>query len=462
MLNRIVIVLLLTLSLFSCRKEEFYTGNEGVRFDTDTVWFDTVFTRMPGSTFPPSVVRTFVIYNPYSDWIKADISLAGGAASPFRLNIDGAAVNAVTDYEIRPKDSIYVFVQAKLDANNQSNPMLIMDSVRVRTNGRVQDVKLAAYGWDAHYYRDSIIECTDEWNDKQKPYVLLNHVLVKKGCVLKVGPGVKIYNGVNSSIFVEGSLQIGGTAAEPVMVQGSRLDADYRNIPGQWNGIHFLRGSVNNSLSFVTVKNGYDLVRIDSLPESGTWNLEMKNCFLLNAARIGLFGITAKVYAENCVSANCGSYTFIGYLGGDYDFRHCTFANYGGSTGRKDPSFVFNNIARSGNGATIATYNLKYNLQNSIIYGGLDEEIGFDVDPSKLTGTNLEKNLIRTKNTVIPQFNLVNKPPKFKNVNLNDYSLDTLSPAKDAGMQLTPPITADITGKLRDSKPDIGAYERQN
>ena len=57
--------------------------------------------------------------------------------------------------------------------------------------------------------------------------------------------------------------------------------------------------------------------------------------------------------------------------------------------------------------------------------------------------------------------NLVNVDPRFKNFRENNFELDSLSPAIDAGMQLSPPIIDDVRGSPRDIFPDMGAYEKE-
>jgi hypothetical protein len=56
--------------------------------------------------------------------------------------------------------------------------------------------------------------------------------------------------------------------------------------------------------------------------------------------------------------------------------------------------------------------------------------------------------------------NLLNVPPRplFVDPSLLNFRPDSLSPLINAGMRLG--ILEDITGKKRDDKPDIGAYER--
>ena len=69
----------------SCKKEEFNTNpNSQVKVNTDTLWFDTVFTKV-NSTTPKSVNKQILIYNPYDQRIKTSIQLGGGDNSHFRL-----------------------------------------------------------------------------------------------------------------------------------------------------------------------------------------------------------------------------------------------------------------------------------------------------------------------------------------------------------------------------------------
>ena len=90
-------------------------------------------------------------------------------------------------------------------------------------------------------------------------------------------------------------------------------------------------------------------------------------------------------------------------------------------------------------------------------------ELGFDIDQSKVTNLYIGGNLIRSEDeslAVAPLTNVINKDPKFINFAKHDFALDTLSGAKDIGEVLIPPVTRDYLEKLRDAKPDAGAYER--
>ena len=103
----------------SCIKEEnFAEGREvTLSFGSDTVSFDTVFTTVG------SVTKTLVVYNRESKPVKIDrVSLKNGAASYFRLNVDGDNSLVAKDVEIGAKDSMYVFVRVEL--NPTINPIL--------------------------------------------------------------------------------------------------------------------------------------------------------------------------------------------------------------------------------------------------------------------------------------------------------------------------------------------------
>lgn len=457
------VLLFLLAYLSSCRKDTFDTDS-GIRlkFSTDTLFFDTVFTALGQSNNPRSVNRRFTVFNPSSQKIKTDIRLAGGTASPFRLNIDGQSKLAITDFEIRPKDSIYVFVEVTVDANNQSNPLIIQDSVLFSTNGNLQDVKLVAWGQDAYYFQDSVLGCNLVWDDKTKPYVIFNSILVPEGCKLTIKEGVKVHSSIDSRIYVAGTLEVLGTAAQPTQFLGARLGAAYEEVASQWWGIRLLPSSRNNIIRNAQIKNGVIGLQVDSLQPGFLPKLDISNTKILNMSFGGLICYTAKVNATNTLVANCGRYTFVGDLGGDYTLRHCTFANYGHTFSRNLPSFGLTNADYNDNVNPIIANNLRYNIQNSIIYGSFKDELILTSSGQGSIQGNIESSIIRSEISGLDvNNNIINQNPKFLDVVKNNFELDTLSPAKDRGALLIPAVTNDLKGELRDSKPDIGAFERK-
>lgn len=463
-------IVLLCIGLFSCRKDDqFYSGGGQLEFSQDTVFFDTVFTKLPGKNYPRSLTKRLMIRNPYKESIKFNVKIMGGTSSSYRMNVDGRTGRAIADVEILPKDSAWVFVEASLEPNNLTQPAIVRDSIEIERNGNLQYIQLAAYGWDAYYFNDSVITGNTNWVLNDKPYVIVNTVFVDKGSTLSIGPGVHVYSSTNSTIInsnklinvaalnIFGTLKINGTATEPVIFEGDRLDNAYQERAGQWRGLHIWRGSINNEIKHAIIKNATIGIQIDSLPESGSHSLILRNTIIRNISAYGILGLSAKLFVENCVVSNCGINTFVGYLGGDYLILNSSL--YTGANGRKDPHVIFNNALRDENKVVLKNYDLKYAIVNSIIWGPIDTEIGFDLltAPSAVL---LSHSIYKSKLSLdaLGLNNKRNLDPKFIDASKSNLKLNSNSPAKDAADSSNAPNT-DLEDKARDSKPDIGAYE---
>ena len=108
----------------SCKKSS-GLSQSNVTFSVDTLLFDTVFTTLGTTT------QQFKIYNPDAKTvIIQEVELMGGKTSPFRLNVDGASGIKFDNLSIEGKDSLYAFVDVKLNVNNQSLPLVVEDSIR--------------------------------------------------------------------------------------------------------------------------------------------------------------------------------------------------------------------------------------------------------------------------------------------------------------------------------------------
>ena len=77
----------------ACERYELYKKTDAtIRFSTDTVFFDTIFTTFGSTT------KQVRIHNPYDQPVEIEyIRLAGGDNSVFRLNIDGYQSNEVSN-----------------------------------------------------------------------------------------------------------------------------------------------------------------------------------------------------------------------------------------------------------------------------------------------------------------------------------------------------------------------------
>ncbi len=464
--NAIFFVLIIA-SFGACRKDLDILKEAGtLGFSKDTIYFDTVFTRLVGSPYPRSVNKRFMVRNPYSKTVNINAQLMKGASSEYRINIDGQTGAVIKDIEILPKDSAWVFVECTLEPNNLTNPALVRDRLEFETNGNKQYVELAAYGWDAYYFKDTILANANEnWVLKDKPYVIVNICIVDENKTLTIGQGIHVYSTTNSyfldtlgkkisvnSLNVLGTLKINGTKAEPVIFEGDRLDNNFANTPGQWQGIGFFRTSKDNEITHAIIKNAILGIRVDSLSENSNPKLKITKTILKNMS-YGIVGQTGSIEAENIVVSNCGIATFYGVLGGEYLFTHCTFSNASASS--RDPHFVVSNQRRNDNKVVVQTYPLGVNFRNNIIWGNNESEFGSDL--SAALPANAFTNCLLKQKTAFGTSNIFNRNPLFENAGASICKLKTGSPAIDAGVSTS--ITTDIEDKTRTGTPDIGAYE---
>ena len=270
------LIIFIFLSLLSCRKESFTTDtSDKLSFSTDTLSFDTVFSSVGSTT------AFFKLINPHPKKIRvSNILLSGGESSQFRINIDGIPSFSQEDVELAAGDSMYVFVEVTVDPNSDLSPFIIKDSLIFITNGNEQKVMLVAWGQNANFYNGEIIGDTTWTNEK--PHVIYNSILVDSGKTLTIEKGCALYFHSGSRLYVNGTLIINGSLEERVVLQGDRLEEFYQNKPGQWEGIHFLRGSISNKISHANIKNSIVGIRVDYLPENSDTGLVVRNTEINN------------------------------------------------------------------------------------------------------------------------------------------------------------------------------------
>jgi hypothetical protein len=459
--------------LLSCHDDGKFTDSPSARleFSEDTIKFDTVFTTIGSAT------KQFRVYNRNKEAVRTSVSLADKGY--YRLNIDGVATNNYTDLEIRGNDSAYIFVEVTVDPQNSDSPILVLDSIQFNTNGNVQDVKLMAFGQDVHFYNDSLIGNTHWVNDK--PYLIYNSVMVDSLCTLDIDPGVQVHFHNNSSLIVAGQIRVNGTKDEPVVFQGDRLEKYYKDKAGQWGAtvkidgnmyyfgnIHILTGSSGNTINYAIIRNGTKGIQIDNHIDDET-TLTLSNSVIENMAIAGIYAQTTNLNVYNTVIYNCDYYAAALTLGGKYNFVHTTLANF---TARHTmPLLVFNNYYSSKD--TFNIFDFDAHFANSIIYGSLTSELvidrSIDLDENTVFNFKFENCMLK----INPQFdisdtslfvNVITEPtdlPRFVNPAEGDFHLDTLSAAKDKGnAAYLIDFPLDLDGVVRDSLPDLGAYER--
>lgn len=474
----ILFTLAILAAIVGCRKDVFTTNaGDQLEFSKDTVLFDTVFTTVGSAT------RRFTIRNPHDKSIKiSKINLASGSASNFRINIDGVPGIAFEDVEIPAEDSLWVFVEVTLDPNNQNTPMIVTDSVTFVTNGNFQDVDLVAWGQDAYFYGAvgfGLPVCNEVWNN-DKPHVIYGFIRILENCTLTINEGTRVHSHANSGIAVEegGVLIVNGTAQSPVTFQGDRLEESYKDTPGQWFAIWIRYGSNGSNINHAVIRNATAGVYVDAInseddnfiiyPNTG---LTIRNTEIHDCSGFALITNNGFVRSWNTVYGSAGTFSAGLTLGGDYEFRHCTFANYYSNGNRQTPAVYFNNYFQQDETTFEPVPLTQAYFGNCIIYGNVEEEIGPDsiagadfnymfdrclvkIDPSETSVTSP----VHYKNLI------VNQNPQFDSTQVGDFRLKETSPLLN---KADPSITAhfgelffDLEGKSRKLTPDIGAYER--
>ena len=217
-MNKLFILLIsASIFFFSCTKENIITDSSAkINFSTDTISFDTIFATIGSTT------NQLMVYNNHKEAIVISSIKLASNSSYFKLNINGTSAKELTDIELAGEDSLYIFIEVTIDPTNQNAPLEIIDSIVFNTNGNIQDVKLQAFGQDMHLINGEYIQ-TETWT-ADKPYLVINSMLIDSLETLTIEAGTQIHFSKNSSLYVKGNLDVQGGFENPVVFQGSRLE----------------------------------------------------------------------------------------------------------------------------------------------------------------------------------------------------------------------------------------------
>ena len=508
---RFLLPLLLVFSALLCLlpgcepKEDLLTTDRRAKleFSADTVIFDTVFAQVG------TVSKRLWVYNRNSRAVKVDqIRLADTNPGTYSLIINGDERPAAAGLEIRGKDSLLILVKARLGATSALTPFLVTDRLLFSTNGNEQYVDLVAYGQNAYFHvleriGNSAAPSTTVWpNDK--PHVIYGAVLVDSLCTLRILPGTRVYVHGGSAIVVRGTLLVNENT-QPVgelkpddretfvRFQGDRLEPFYNEIPGQWVGIQFdASSSRNNVVNFTEIKNASFGLLVFNPRNRPHPKVTVRNTLFRNISGAGLtagsggqsfdgagvLSFSGDFDLTNCLFTNCGEYAIAG-VGGVYNLNFCTIANYTPQFRRNNASLTFTNEPAT-NRPLVNPMSLSINVNNSIVWGSIQDELLFEKSDQYRNSINIRNSLLRTREYASatdapdkPGFgaltlnNILNENPKFKRSPENfgdkyDYRLDTLSPASNRAV-FNPTVPHDLLNKARNpTTPDLGAYERVN
>ena len=130
----------------SLNSEEISTDPpQKLRFSTDTIFFDKIFTEIP------SVTKRLRVFNDNAIAVSiASIALADPNTS-YIITVNGIRGTAFEATRILANDSILVLLEADISARDSLSPYVIEDQLVFNTNGNKQEVSVFSWGQDANY-----------------------------------------------------------------------------------------------------------------------------------------------------------------------------------------------------------------------------------------------------------------------------------------------------------------------
>ena len=205
-----------SVGLGSCIEDGISTSpSDQPEFSVDTLAIGDVFTDETTPTY------SFKVYNRHDKVMSINSIRLTGSKDYFRLNVDGQSGRVFSNVEIRPKDSIFVFVDVNLPANGSFDPLEVTDAVEFVTNGVSKKVTVTAVGQDIERLHGLVITGHERWSG-DRPRQIFDSLVVAPGASLTIEAGAKLYFHDKSRLKVHGTLVTLGTAEKPVEMTGDR------------------------------------------------------------------------------------------------------------------------------------------------------------------------------------------------------------------------------------------------
>ena len=324
----VVAVIAVTGLMTSCIEDGFTTSSSDIlTFNMDTVAFDTVITLQGTAT------KQMVVYNRSKKQINiSSIKVAGlSPKGHFYLNVDGIRGDSFSNVEIRGNDSIYIFIEAKLDEMEQNEPTLLEDLLLFETNGVEQKVVLSAWGQDVIRLSSDTISRNMRFT-ATKPYLIYDTVFISERATLTIDAGATLLFHDKGAMRCAGRMLVNGTAEKPVTFRGDRLDrivgsTSFDIMAGQWGGIIFTPPTMGNVLKHLIMKGSSIGMHCSANGDTTHCALKLVNCVLTNSSSTCL--ATAACYVQAIGTEFSDAAEEVAYFaGGKVMASQCTFANY--------------------------------------------------------------------------------------------------------------------------------------
>ena len=449
---------------FSCRKD-FNTikSNGNLSFSKDTLFLDTVFNNLSTTT------KILKVYNNSKNDILIPKIQLEKSDSKYRINVDGISGTEFNDVLILQKDSIYVFVEGTIAANETNAEMVYEDKILFDPNGTQQHVNLVTLVKEATFLynsNNSDFEISETNFTNTKPYVIYGNAIVPQNGSLTIDAGAIVHFSKNSSLTISqgATLNINGTQNDSIVFKSDNLNYEYDQVPGQWEGININNANTVN-INYLKVLNpttGLNITNNNNL-------ITIKNTEIYNAAENGIYTKNTNIVGENMVIGQAGKAGLF-LQGGDYTFKHCTFANYWSKGIKSEGTVSLANYYINEEETEINAPLNSANFINCIISGTRNSELFLDkIDNEPIFNFNiknclldLEKgdDLYNTDNNTYYTNVLLNKNLDFRNTSINDLRIGLDNEGIDqADITTATEVPLDIIGTNRTTTPDIGAYQ---
>jgi len=463
-------LLRLLLFLWSCTPQEEdirRVNNLQLRFSADTIRFDTVLTERA------TISRRLMVYNPESFGIHLDHIALQTPSGEFGLIIDGKQQNSLSNVRLLGKDSLLILIQLTINPNDSKLPFLLENYIDFLAGQTKKSVLVKAYGQNAVYIRNTRLDTAVVWTNSL-PYVITDSLIVAPSARLEIAAGTKVYFDKDAYLLVKGSLQVNGMKDSLVTFSLSRQDisgagTNFQVAAGQWKGITLSKESKNNALRFFRLTGATDGLRILT-PDSVTVSYAQ----IYHAFGNGITAENTRLRLYNVAIGNASGYA-VACAGGNYYFSHISLGAYIATDSRNNQGsglWLSNQVTEVDGRKTPSP--LSCILENSVVAGSsritdyirLEQIAGvpFHFQPlhcvlmSGIPTTGISTLFINTANRNTRLADSLFVRPSDMNFRIDTTRQGILTPLKNKG-KVVSTISDDLDGLLRDSLPDIGAYE---